>query len=115
MEVPIHTKADKEAQEELAVNEVLDFDDELGSAGGNAKYWAEHLMELSKAKEIKAQIPKGANAFIYSKEMKALDIQVKIQDMAHKLRGDYKPEKVDHGNIIVNIEATPIKKKKKGG
>ena len=33
---------------------------------------------------------------------------------AHKLRGDYPVEKVDHtGGIIVNIEATPIKKKKK--
>ena len=113
MEVMEETEADKEAQEELATNEPSDFDHILGSAGGDAEYWAEHLMELSKAKEIKAQIPKGGHKFIYSKEMKALDIQVKIQDMAHKLRGDYKPEKVDHSDIIVNIEATPIKKTKK--
>ena len=106
---------DKEAQEKLATNEVSDFNDALIGQDVDADYLAEKAKAELEAHETKAQIPKGGKEFIYSKPLIAWDVRQKGRQDIHKLRGDYPPEKLDHrGGIIVNIEATPIKKKKNG-
>jgi len=83
------TKDDKKA----AASEPCEFDETLDSIGADGIYWAEKLKELSGAMETKALIPKGERKFVYSKKMVAWDTRSRAQDMAHKLRGDYKPEK----------------------
>ena len=113
MEVMEETEADKEAQHKLSENELADFEDDLINEGINGPYLAKKAKDELDALEIKAQIPKGADHFIYSKPLIAWDVRQKARQDLHKVRGDYKPEKVDHSDIIVNIEATPIKKKKK--
>ena len=76
-------------------------------------YLAKKLKSELNAKETKAQIPKGSKEFAYSKKMVAWDVRQKARQDAHKLRGDYPAEKVDlDGDIIVNIQATPIEKKR---
>lgn len=109
------TEADKEEQKELATNEESDIDDALINQGIDASYLARKVKEEMEAHETKTQIPKGHTEFVYSKPLIAWDVRQKGRQDAHKLRGDYPSEKVEHGGgIIVNIEATPIKKKKSG-
>lgn len=96
MEVPIHTEADKEAQEGLATNEPCDFDNELINVGIDGLYLAKKAKEELEAQETKAQIPKGADHFVYSKDLVAWDVRQKARQDVHKLRGDYPSEKVEH-------------------
>lgn len=59
-------------------------------------YLAKKLKRELNAKETKAQIPKGKKEFAYSKPMVAWDVRQKARQDAHKLRGDYPSEKVEH-------------------
>jgi len=107
------TEADKEA----ACNEKLDFIDDLDNEGLTSEYLAKKLKKELNAKETKAQIPKGEKEFSYSKRMIAWDIRQKARQDAHKLRGDYPAEKVEHSGSIVyesNIpEPDPLPEDKK--
>jgi len=106
----------KVTQEDLdaAADEKSEFDETLKAAGADGEYWAKLLIELSKAKEIKAQIPKGKNEFVYSKLMPALDIRVRVQDIAHRLRGDYKAEKREHMGSLTLEEIIKSQDKEEG-
>ena len=96
MEVMEHTEADKEAQHKLSENEPVDFDDALIDEGIDAPYLAQKAKEELEAHETKAQIPKGGQEFIYSKDLVAWDTRQKARQDLHKLRGDYPSEKVEH-------------------
>ena len=87
---------DKEAQEELATNELSDFDTALISQGVDADYLAEKAKAELEAHETKARIPPGALDFVYSKPLIAWDVRQKGRQDIHKLRGDYPSEKVEH-------------------
>ena len=86
------TKADKEA----AANEPCEFDETLELIGVDGKFMAEQLKELIEATENKAQIPKGEKAFVYSKALKALDINLRAVELTAKLKNLFPSEKVEH-------------------
>lgn len=86
------TKADKDA----AASEPCEFDQTLDSAGVDGKFVAEQLKGLIEATETKAQIPKGEKAFVYSKKMKALDINFRAVELTAKLKNFVPSEKVKH-------------------
>ena len=111
MEQMEETAAEKEAQHKLSENEPVDFEDELIDVGIDGPYLANKLKEEFEAEETKFFADKGT--VMDKRDVIAWGTRQKARQDTHKLRGDYKPEKVDHSNIIVNIEATPIKKKKK--
>lgn len=73
-----------------------DFIDNLIEIGVTSSFLARNLKRLLKAKRVVAKVPKGMTTFIYSKNLHALDIQIKAQELAHKLRGDFPSEKVEH-------------------
>ena len=64
-------------------------------------YLAGKLKSEMNARETKAQIPKGEKEFAYSKPMIAWDVRQKARQDAHKLRGDYPNEKLEHTGTIV--------------
>ena len=86
------TEEDKEA----AVNEICEFDETLNSIGADGEYVAKQLKSLIESTEIKAQIPKGGRAFVYSKRMKALDISLRAVELTAKLKNLFPSEKVKH-------------------
>jgi len=86
------TKEDKEA----AANEICEFDKTLDSIGADGEYVAKQLKSLIESTEIKAQIPKGEKAFVYSKKMKALDISLRAVELTAKLKNLFPSEKVKH-------------------
>ena len=112
MEVIKQTEADKEAQRKLAENEPSDFDNDLITVGIDGPYLAEKLKAEFEAEETKFFQHEGA--VTDKRDVISWGTRQKARQDTHKLRGDYPAEKVDHGDIIVNIEATPIKKTKKG-
>ena len=101
----------KEATREDMVNAIMaPMRDAFKGEGITPKYLAKKLKRELNAKETKAQIPKGGFTFIYSKPMKAWDIQQKARQDAHKLMGDYPAEKKDitsGGRPIINMSDIP--------
>lgn len=79
-------------------------------------YLAKKLKRELNAKETKAQIPKGEKEFAYSKAMVAWDVRQKARQDAHKLRGDYPAEKMEHSgniNFVSNVpEPDPLPEEK---
>lgn len=107
------TEADKEAA--CKENIVDDLDDQ----GLTSKYLAKKLKRELNARETKTQIPKGEKEFSYSKSLVAWDVRQRARQDAHKLRGDYPAEKLEHSGTIVyesNIpEPDPLPEDKKDG
>ena len=91
------TEADKEA----ACRDNPDIIDDLDNQGLTSKYLAKKLKRELNARETKAQIPKGENVFAYSKSLVACDVRQRARQDAHKLRGDYPAEKLEHSGTIV--------------
>ena len=86
------TKADKDA----AANEPCEFDKTLDDIGADGKFVAEQLKRLIETTETKAQIPKGEKKFVYSKAMRALDINLRAVELTAKLKNLFPSEKVKH-------------------
>lgn len=86
------TEADKKA----AASEPCEFDETLDSIGADGKFVAEQLKKLMVTTENKAQIPKGEKGFVYSKAMKALDINLRAVELTAKLKGLFPSEKMHH-------------------
>ena len=73
--------------------------------GITPEYLARKLKSELNARETKAQIPKGATEFAYSKSMTAWDVRQKARQDAHKFMGDYPAEKVEHSGKLTLEEA----------
>lgn len=89
------TKADKEAQKKLATNKPCEFDNALINQGINGPYLAKKLKEELEAEEL-TKFYDGKGSIKGKREAVAWAIRQKARQDAHKLRGDYPPEKVDH-------------------
>ena len=88
------------------------FADDVDKAGITSTYLIKKLKRELNAKETKFFQHEGR--VVESENVIAWGIRQRARQDAHKLRGDYPAEKVEHDvGIIVNIEATPIKKKKR--
>ena len=86
------TEADKDA----AANEPCEFDKTLDDIGADGEFIAKQLKKLIETTETKAQIPKGEKKFVYSKAMRALDINLRAVELAAKLKNLFPSEKVKH-------------------
>lgn len=88
------------------------FADDMNKAGISGDYLIGKLRAELEAQETKFFQKDGY--VIEQKDVIAWGIRQNARQDAHKLRGDYPAEKVEHGGgIIVNIDVEAITKKEK--
>jgi hypothetical protein len=93
------------SNDELVEAILRPIDEAFKSSGITPTYLAKKLKRELNAKENKAQIPKGENEFVYSKNMIAWDVRQKARQDAHQIMGDYPAKRHE----IAGEKGEPIK------